>query len=66
MDKTRVVKGERRGRHPLYGKEMRQSKKLYVHDEKNQSHTGDTGRIVETRPVSKTKRWRVLDVVTSG
>jgi len=63
MDKTRVVRVERRFRHPVYGKEMRRSSKLYVHDEKNESHKGDIIRVVETRPLSRLKRWRLIEVV---
>ena len=50
-------------RHPLYGKTVRRSSKLAAHDEQNDAHVGDTVRITETRPVSKTKRWRVVEVV---
>ena len=64
MDKTRVILVERRVRHKLYGKEMKRSQKCYVHDEKNESHLGDVIRIMETRPMSRTKRWRLVDIVT--
>jgi small subunit ribosomal protein S17 len=63
MDKTVVVKVARRIRHSLYGKEIRRSKKFYAHDEKNEAHIGDTVRIAETRPVSKNKRWRLVEVL---
>jgi len=63
MDKTRVVMVRRRVRHPLYGKEMVVSNKMFAHDEENASSKGDTVRIVETRPISKQKRWRIVDVV---
>lgn len=63
MDKTRVVSVERRVRHPLYGKEVRRSKKFYVHDEKNEARTGDVVQIEECRPLSKTKRWRLVKVL---
>jgi small subunit ribosomal protein S17 len=63
MDKTVVVRIDRQVRHPLYGKTVRRSSKLAAHDEQNDAHVGDTVRITETRPVSKTKRWRVLEVV---
>jgi small subunit ribosomal protein S17 len=63
MDKTVVVRIDRQVRHPLYGKTVRRSSKLAVHDEQNDAHVGDTVRITETRPVSKTKRWRVVEVV---
>ena len=63
MDKTIVVRIDRRVRHPLYGKTVRRSSKLNVHDEANDAHVGDTVRVMETRPMSKTKRWRVVEVV---
>ena len=63
MDKTVVVRIDRQVRHPLYGKTVRRSSKLAAHDEQNDAHVGDTVRITETRPVSKTKRWRVVEVV---
>jgi small subunit ribosomal protein S17 len=63
MDKTVVVRIDRQVRHPLYGKTVRRSSKLAAHDEHNDAHVGDTVRITETRPVSKTKRWRVVEVV---
>lgn len=63
MDKTRVVRVERRVRHPLYRKEVKKAKKFYVHDETNETRVGDRVRIVEMRPLSKTKRWRIESVV---
>ncbi|MBU0678059.1 MAG: 30S ribosomal protein S17 [Verrucomicrobia bacterium] len=63
MDKTVVVTVERRIRHPLYGKEMRRSKKLYAHDENNEAKTGDLVRIAECRPISRLKRWRLISVL---
>jgi small subunit ribosomal protein S17 len=63
MDKTVVVRIDRQVRHPLYGKTVRRSSKLAAHDDENDAHVGDTVRITETRPVSKTKRWRVVEVV---
>jgi small subunit ribosomal protein S17 len=63
MSKTIVVRVERKKRHPLYGKEMRQFKKFYVHDEENRAKVGDHVRIVETRPLSRLKRWRLVDVL---
>jgi small subunit ribosomal protein S17 len=63
MDKTIVVRIDRRVRHPLYGKTVRRSSKLAAHDEQNDAHVGDTVRVTETRPISKTKRWRVVEVV---
>jgi small subunit ribosomal protein S17 len=63
MNKTIVVQIERRSRHALYGKEIRKSKKLYAHDEENQAKVGDTVKVMETRPLSKTKHWRLLEIV---
>ena len=63
MDKTVVVAVERRYAHPLYGKQVTRTKKYHAHDEENDAHVGDVVRIVETRPLSKTKRWRVAEVV---
>ena len=63
MDKTVVVSVERRVPHPLYGKQMTRSKKFHAHDENNDYHVGDVVRIVETRPLSKLKRWRVAEVI---
>ncbi len=65
-DKTVTVNVERRVKHPLYGKIIRRSKKYHAHDEKNEFHVGDTVRIEETRPLSKTKTWKVLDRVTAS
>ena len=63
MDKTVVVSVERRTTHPLYRKIISRSERYHVHDETNDLKIGDRVRIVETRPLSKTKRWRVLDVI---
>jgi small subunit ribosomal protein S17 len=63
MDKTAVVRVERRTTHPLYGKTVTRSERYHVHDETNDLNVGDTVRIVETRPLSKTKRWRILEVL---
>ena len=63
MDKTIVVEIKERVRHPLYGKIMNQTSKLKAHDEKNECGMGDTVRIMETRPLSKTKRWRLVEIV---
>ena len=62
MDKTVVVRADQRYVHPLYGKVMRQSKKYYAHDEKNEAKQGDRVVIAETRPLSKTKRWRLVEI----
>jgi len=63
MDRTITVLVERRVKHPLYGKYIRRSSKLHVHDENNESHVGDEVSIVECRPISKTKTWRLVEVV---
>lgn len=63
MDKTIVVAVERTTRHPLYGKIMRQTKKFKVHDMNNECNIGDKVRIMETRPISKEKRWRLVEVI---
>ncbi len=63
MDKTVVVQIEQRKAHPLYGKMLRRTSKLQAHDEENKAHIGDRVRIVETRPMSKTKRWRLAEIV---
>ena len=63
MDKTVLIRIDRQVRHPLYGKTVRRSSKLAAHDETNDAHIGDTVRVMETRPLSKTKRWRVVEVV---
>lgn len=63
MQKTVVVSIERRVQHPVYGKMVRRTKKLKAHDEQNEAKTGDTVRIMETRPLSKDKRWRVVEII---
>ena len=65
-DKTVTVLVERKVKHPLYGKIIRRSKKYHAHDEANEYKPGDTVRIEETRPISKTKTWKVLDRVQAG
>jgi small subunit ribosomal protein S17 len=65
-DKTVTVQVERKVKHPLYGKIIRRSKKYHAHDEANEYKPGDTVRIEETRPISKTKTWKVLDRVLAG
>ncbi|NLX26880.1 MAG: 30S ribosomal protein S17 [Lentisphaerae bacterium] len=65
-DKTIVVLIERRMRHPLYGKEIRVSKKVHAHDEENRAKVGDVVRVMETRPLSRLKRWRLVDVVAES
>jgi small subunit ribosomal protein S17 len=63
MDKTILVRIDRQVRHPLYDKTVRRSSKLAAHDETNDAHVGDTVRVVETRPLSKSKRWRLVEIV---
>lgn len=63
MDKTVLVRVDRTMRHPRYKKTVARSSKLAAHDENNEANVGDTVRVVETRPLSKTKRWRVVEIV---
>ena len=63
MHKTITVKVERRIRHPIYERVIRRSKKYHAHDEQNQCRIGDQVRIMETRPLSKTKRWRLIEII---
>ena len=63
MDKTVVVRIDRRIAHPQYGKMVKRTRKLKAHDEENSAKTGDRVRIMETRPLSKDKRWRVVEIV---
>ncbi len=63
MDKTITVTVERKVMHPKYGKFLKQSKKFHAHDDKNECSIGDTVKIMETRPLSKTKRWRLVEVI---
>lgn len=63
MDKTIVVAVEDRVKHPLYGKVMTKTVRLKAHDEKNEAGEGDRVRVMETRPLSATKRWRLLEIV---
>ena len=63
MDKTVVVAIERRVPHPIYGKMVTRTKRLKAHDEENSAKVGDTVRIVETRPLSKDKRWRLVEII---
>ena len=64
QDKTIVVKVERRTAHPRYHKIVKVSKKFTAHDEKNEARNGDTVRIVETRPLSRNKRWRLVEIIS--
>jgi small subunit ribosomal protein S17 len=63
MNKTRTVLVERRVTHPLYGKVIMRSRKYHMHDEANETHTGDLVEIEECRPLSKTKAWRLVNVI---
>ena len=63
MDKTIVVSAKFKEMHPIYGKFVQKTKKYHAHDEKNDAHIGDTVLIMETRPLSKTKRWRLVQIV---
>lgn len=62
-EKTITVSIERKLRHPMYGKFIKKTKKYAAHDEKNDCNVGDTVKIMETKPLSKTKRWRVIEVL---
>ncbi|WP_346238785.1 30S ribosomal protein S17 [Niabella insulamsoli] len=63
MEKTITVAIERKIKHPIYGKFLKKTSKFHAHDEKNECSIGDTVRIMETRPLSKLKRWRLVEVV---
>ena len=63
MDKTIVVEIRTRVKHPLYGKIMNRTNRLKVHDENNECGIGDTVRVMETRPLSKDKRWRLVEII---
>ena len=63
MDKTIVVRIDRTLRHALYGRTIKQFTKLYAHDEKNEAGTGDSVKIMETRPLSALKRWRLVEIL---
>jgi len=66
MDKTVVVKVERQFMHPFYGKSVRRSKKFKAHDEQNQYKVGSLVKIIETRPLSKEKHWRVVELISTS
>ena len=66
MDKTITVLIERRVKHPVYGKYITRSSKIHAHDEDNQCGIGDTVTVAETRPISRTKSWKLLEVVESA
>ena len=63
MDKTVTVAVKWKEKHPIYGKFVNKTRKFHAHDEKNDCNIGDTVRIMETRPLSKTKRWRVVEIM---
>ncbi|MDX1909134.1 MAG: 30S ribosomal protein S17 [Bacteroidia bacterium] len=63
MDKSIVVSVERQVRHPIYGKFIKKTTKFLAHDENNDCHIGDTVRIMETRPMSRRKRWRLIEII---
>lgn len=63
MEKSIVVKVERKVKHPMYGKFMKKTTKFVAHDDKNDCNEGDTVRIMETRPLSKRKNWRLVEIV---
>lgn len=63
MDKSITVAVKWKEKHPLYGKFVNKTRKFHVHDEKNECNIGDTVRIMETRPLSKTKRWRLVQII---
>ncbi|WP_439181569.1 30S ribosomal protein S17 [Carboxylicivirga taeanensis] len=63
MDKSIVVSVEVREKHPIYGKFVKKTKKFHAHDEDNTCNIGDTVKIMETRPLSKTKRWRLVEIL---
>ena len=63
MTKTITVAVERKVKHPMYGKFVKKTTRFHAHDEKDECSIGDTVRIMETRPMSKTKRWRLVDVI---
>ena len=63
MDKTIVVSSEEHVKHPLYKKIVKKTYKLKAHDEKNECHIGDTVKVMETRPISRDKRWRLVSVI---
>ena len=63
MEKTITVSVERKMKHAIYGKFIKKHKKFHAHDDKNDGHVGDTVRIMETRPLSKTKCWRLVEII---
>jgi len=65
-DKTIVVEVQRHRRHPLYGKVVRESRRLHAHDERNEAAVGDSVRVVESRPMSRMKRWRLVGLLNAS
>jgi small subunit ribosomal protein S17 len=63
MDKSIVIRIDRQMKHPLYSKPVKTSSKLHAHDENNEAHVGDLVRVMETRPLSKMKRWRLAEII---
>lgn len=63
MDKTITITVERKVKHPIYGKFVKKTKKYHAHDEKNDCREGDVVKIMETRPLSKSKRWRLVEII---
>jgi len=63
MNKSIVIRVDRKIKHPLYSRPVMRSAKLYAHDEKNEANIGDTVRVMETRPLSKMKRWRLVEIM---
>ena len=63
MDKSITVSVRRRMKHPMYGKYMKRSSTFMAHDEEDEARAGDTVRVMETRPISKNKRWRLVDII---
>ncbi|AEV34023.1 30S ribosomal protein S17 [Owenweeksia hongkongensis] len=63
MEKSITVSVERKKKHPIYGKFIKLTKKFHAHDDKNECNIGDTVRIMETRPLSKTKNWRLVEII---
>lgn len=63
MDKSIVIAVERKEKHPMYGKFLKKTSKFTAHDEKNESNIGDTVKIMETRPISKNKNWRLVEII---
>jgi small subunit ribosomal protein S17 len=66
MDKSITLTVDRKVKHPLYGKFVQKTTKLMAHDEKNECGTGDTVKVMETRPLSKNKRWRLVEVIAKA